>query len=342
MLSFLTCAVLLLSSSSANGQNVRIYAPTDSVEIGSRFNIQIVVEHSPESDLLVPIPESSGTSLGDIELLELAEHPTRNFDRGGQVVRVDSAVYTAAAFAVDSAFVPPLQVRVVQGADTVAFETPSLYIPILSKVPEDSQEMMDLAPLTTFPWPWWLYLAGALLILSLLSLIYYLIKRRQSRTSDEPVKTHTIKKTPFQIAMERLKKLENHELSTEEMIKTYYVELSDAVREYIDQRLDIPAPEQTSADLIRNMNALSRRTTGLIPQRALDLLKPILSEADLAKFADFQPDSNTSAETLAHSKDLVRTIETSIEERDALLAQSLNPDHVRPQGANQETVGQNS
>ncbi len=332
-LAFLSIAIFAKSDALAQ---VRIYAPVDSVDIGARFTIQIVVEHSPDSDLLVPEPDSLGSTLGDIELIELLKHPTRNETRGGRVVRIDSAVYTAAAFAVDSAYVPPLSVKIV-GADTVEYQTPTIYIPVKRNVPKDSKEMMDIAPLATFPWPWWTYALVALTLLLVIGAIYYyFVKRKNEEVVEEKPVESEIPLDPYEHAMARLRLLEAQDLTSSTSVKPFYVELSETVREFIDHRLAIPALEQTSGDLIRNVERHSKRG-GRVSGKSLELLKPVLLNSDLVKFADYQPKSKASFELLERAKDLIKALEHSRPERPRFVdLPPQHPDHPTIDRAQQD------
>jgi hypothetical protein len=58
--------------------------------------------------------------------------------------------------------------------------------------------------------------------------------------------------TPFDIALNQLKALDEKNLIGQQKIKEYYTELTDIVRNYIEQDVKISAMEITSDELIQN------------------------------------------------------------------------------------------
>ena len=61
--------------------------------------------------------------------------------------------------------------------------------------------------------------------------------------------------------------------------------MADTIRTYIENRFDVPAMEQTSAETI----GIFKQKKELVDGSALDQLQHILSLADLVKFAKYTP-----------------------------------------------------
>src|SRR5690606_39025913 len=111
-----------------SAQEVRLHVLADSVTVGERFGVAVAVEHGPAVQVVFPEPAGAAAEAplraGEAELL--GAHRLPPTERGG--TRVDSVVFEAATFALDSARVGPVQVRIVRGADTTAVASPAAFV----------------------------------------------------------------------------------------------------------------------------------------------------------------------------------------------------------------------
>lgn len=88
---------------------------------------------------------------------------------------------------------------------------------------------------------------------------------------------------PHVVAISELDKLKDSKIWQQGLTKEYYTRLTDILREYIDRRYGVDAPEMTSDEIIE---ALRRRIETRSPQEGL---AQILQLADLVKFAKYVP-----------------------------------------------------
>lgn len=88
---------------------------------------------------------------------------------------------------------------------------------------------------------------------------------------------------PHVVAISELDKLKGSKIWQQGLTKEYYTRLTDILREYIDRRYGVDAPEMTSDEI---MEALRRRIETRSPQEGL---AQILQLADLVKFAKYVP-----------------------------------------------------
>lgn len=102
---------------------------------------------------------------------------------------------------------------------------------------------------------------------------------------------------PFEIAMTRLNELDNRKLWQSGKNKEYYSELSDIVREYIEEQFLLPALESTSSEIIKSLNENS------FSESIVAEVRELFELSDLAKFAKFQPlgDQNQRSMLIAKS-----------------------------------------
>ena len=156
------------------------------------------------------------------------------------------------------------------------------------KVDTLKQKMFDIKPVAAAEAPmgnWWKYVLGFLLIVGLGVLAYYLYKKYQNRPKIEEI----IYKTPIEKATSLLILLEQKELWQKGEIKTYYSELTDIVRNYIEEEIQIPAMESTTSELILSLKKVATQKKMKLSSETLSNLEKVLKQADLVKFAKVIP-----------------------------------------------------
>jgi hypothetical protein len=115
-----------------------------------------------------------------------------------------------------------------------------------------------------------------------LSILFYFKKRKKA----EPVfKIRSeIKLLPHELALSELEKLRIKKLWQGGRTKEYHSELTDILRNYLENRFSIMALEMTSQDIIDSI-----RAQNTMHNESIGKLNHILAVADLVKFAKMQP-----------------------------------------------------
>jgi len=160
-----------------------------------------------------------------------------------------------------------------------------------------SNEIRDVKPPVDWPesflWPWGILLIMGTLILTG-SLCWWLYQKRK-------LKALSLKsKTPWELAHERLRSLEQNGLGTLEELKAFYVALSAIVRRYMEERFAIRAPEMTTEEFLNYLRA----SPDLNPQQK-ETFKNFLNACDMVKFARYGPTEKEARESLLLAKKLV-------------------------------------
>jgi len=131
---------------------------------------------------------------------------------------------------------------------------------------------------------WWKYLLGLIIIGGIGAFVYWYFKKRQKDKPEEE-----IYKTPIEKATSLLNSLEKKELWQQGEVKAYYSELTDIVRNYIEEAIEIPAMESTTAELIEGLKVASLKKKMKLSKETIDNLFVVLKQADLVKFAKVKP-----------------------------------------------------
>jgi hypothetical protein len=194
-------------------------------------------------------------------------------------------------------------------AETTSAASLPLFVPVTSLVPPDAQGIRDLAPLVEFPQPIWPYVLLALAVIILIATILYYLRERRKAPPPPPPAPSEPEITPYEAALARIRALSEEEaLEAPERVKPFYVELSDLLRTYLEDRLGIPALERTTRELMHEME--ERTVRYRLPGPAPDRIKEILTLADLVKFADYLPPADQGHHTLDETRKTIDSIET--------------------------------
>ncbi|NBB75089.1 MAG: hypothetical protein GVY35_15680 [Bacteroidetes bacterium] len=298
--------VLLVSSSAASAQTVRATASVDSVRIGERFTVSVVAAHRFMSSVAFP-PDTAGPAVfGDLEVLARTPVAERYLGADAPGMRVDSVAYEVATFALDTARIPPLPVRIVVGGDTSEIRTAPLLIPVRSTVSAEAQGLREMAPLSAFPGPWWPWVLLAVVLLVLVAgMVYYgraWMPSSREAPSPQPPRPAL---PPHEAARQRLDALEHTtDWSNPDALEGFFVELSTVVRRYMADRLDVAALERTTPELIRTLHH-----EATVPDAAIDDVHEVLDRSDLVKFADNRPTSEEGRAALRTTRRALDAIE---------------------------------
>ncbi len=89
---------------------------------------------------------------------------------------------------------------------------------------------------------------------------------------------------PWELALQRLKELEEKKYLASVKFHEYFFELSDILRHYIEDRYQIDAPERTTEEFLSSVRNLE-----VLTGAQKNMLKNFLVECDKVKFAKHAP-----------------------------------------------------
>jgi hypothetical protein len=162
---------------------------------------------------------------------------------------------------------------------------------------EDIRDIKGLVPVP-HGW-WWLWL---LLAVATAAVAFWLRKRRQqpavSAFAPPPL-------TPYELAVRELQRLREENPPVEE----FYTRLSDIVRRYLEGQMGLHAPERTTEEFLFEVS----RDHSLSEEHR-ELLGAFLQEADLVKFAKFQPGREDMKRAIEAAEKFVRESQPRTEE----------------------------
>jgi hypothetical protein len=169
---------------------------------------------------------------------------------------------------------------------------------------EDKQDIREIAGPIGFPVkiPW--YAWGILgLIIAGAGIMFFLFKRRKYQEIFIPPRP------AHEIAYEALKALRQKEYLKRKDHKLYYIELSDIVRRYLENRFNLRAPEMTTEEFL---NSVKDNKALILEHKTL--LREFLSHCDLVKFAKYEPAEKEADLSFESAKKLIDQTKEEIKE----------------------------
>ncbi|MDD2635900.1 MAG: hypothetical protein PHW82_10415 [Bacteroidales bacterium] len=233
------------------------------------------------------------------EIIKIAESSTQKMfivDKGG--IAEDFIV----AGSVDTVFVQEYQ----QVQQNIALFT-------LFRIKDIKDEMYN----TPFNWTefWYyfkIYLAkywwALVLLLIVVGAIVYFFKYYKKDIKPSFIRVKP--KLPAHIiALEKLENIRNQKIWAKGQIKEFHVQLTDVVREYIENRFGIYAVEMTSSEILDTFGV-----ENVIENSDFMKLRQILEIADAVKFAKYQALQNENDLALRNAFEFVETTKEIIDE----------------------------
>jgi hypothetical protein len=182
------------------------------------------------------------------------------------------------------------------GTTRSAVPISSFFIQVPSQVenPETAALRPSLAPIDMPYTPPYLFIGIVIAIIGIMLIVSRLLQLSRRGM------VRVVLASPLEKALAELEDLKHQNLPP----ATIYAMVADFMREYIKGRFEINAVEMTTLEL---MDAL--RGTNYLLKEQQRRLQEILEQADLIKFARFQPDESTSKRLVNYAMKWLRETE---------------------------------
>jgi len=276
---------LMLHVGNVSAQRIKAGASLDSTNIllGDQIKLFLEIDHPKNID--VEFPQVPDTIAGKIEVMGRSGIDT--FETDDEAFQKQIQAYTITSFDSGAYRISPFWFKVDLDGRIDSVPTNGVTLRVHSMAIDTTRGPTDIkmpydAPLTlkeVLP-----YILGIILIGAIVFLVLYSIKRKKQ---NKPI--FTMPKKPKEpahiIALRELDRIKSEKIWQKGKTKQYYSELTEALREYIEERFEIRAMEQTSDETIESFRA--RRD--LLKDKTFENLSQILKLADLVKFAKYKP-----------------------------------------------------
>lgn len=265
-----------------NAQNVKVEATLDKVTIpmGDQTRLHLIAHIQAKDQIDFP---QLADSIGKIQIVSVAK-PDTTFDKDNLQNETITRNYTVTSFTPGTYSIPPFTFK----TKTASYTTDSLMLQFTPVAVDTTKAIYDIKqPLAvTYTWLDWLkdhwqwIVFPLIAVLFIIGLTLYIATRPNkkfvpiNKVPDVP---------PHTVALNKLNALRDKKLLQSDEVKLYHSELSDTLREYIENRYHINALEQTSDEIFAGLRSAQ------IPSDAREKLRRTLILADLVKFAKEKP-----------------------------------------------------
>ncbi|MCP4641054.1 MAG: protein BatD [bacterium] len=206
--------------------------------------------------------------------------------------------------------VPPITIQTeseLTGEQMLVVPSPAVQVRDLTVEEQELAEQFNpIMPLIDPPlpiyarWPFWAAVVPAI-GLAVWGIAYLLSHRRRVERAAPPV-------LPWDRAYDRLRGLDRQKLPSAGQFEQYYVELSAILREYIEERFLVHAPEQTTPEFLAEA-----AQNGMFNDVQQAMLEKFLRHSDRVKFARYEPSLGQMEESFATVLTFVDETKPSVE-----------------------------
>jgi hypothetical protein len=162
-----------------------------------------------------------------------------------------------------------------------------------------------------------LIILATCILLILAGLAYYIWRKMRGKMLGAPLDL----RPAWEIAFEKLAKLEQKGLVLEGKFKEYYLELTEIIRIYLGRMFASNVSDMTTDEFFENYKTIG------VPENLKDHLQTFFSHADLVKFAKLAPDSDRCRSDFVYVHDVIERIRQDFQARAEMVASIQRPTH---------------
>ncbi len=280
------------------GRPVELVVRVDQDSIDVAQNLHVQLKLSSSSQVRAMLPEAREIALKRLVLRRAETAPPEPGDDGGHVEQLTLILEPTLP---GEARVGPIRVHYEQEeggtwiehtleAEPISIAIRSLGVPEEGPIEFKPPRGVRSPRVNLVPY----YVLGVAGVLLLFGALYWFFLRR-GRITAPPV-------PPYRLALKELRALESRGLLQRGELNRYYMELSYILRHYVEQAFNIPALELTTLEF-----AQALRSYDVVDGDQEARARELLEEADLVKFAKFDPGGERARDLLHLAKGFVRS-----------------------------------
>ncbi len=285
---------IVLDEDSKQLVNVNANVDKARATIGDKINYKITVDFSENIEVFFPETKDKvgGLAVKDFAVSDIEKE-------NGRTTREHR--YVLETYKTGSYIIPAFDIKYKEKlkSEVEAAKTPEIFVEVVTTLDADASDVRDIKPPVALHKNYYrLYIIigiaiGVLILAAVIAHFIYHRKHREIESIPEPLSAH-------QIAYNDLESLRSLDLISKGQIKEYYYRLSNIVRQYIENRFNLMAPERTTEEFLAEMMVTDRLTGD-----HKELVGDFLEHCDMVKFAAYGPDSREIENSFNSAKKLV-------------------------------------
>lgn len=274
------------------------------ITIGDRIKYTLTIEH--KTGMRVEQP-GAGINLGQFEIKDYKIYePVKKDDY--LLLKYE---YVISVFDTGTFTIPPFPVAYFPTDSLGAYkiiEASPINIYVRSVIHDDKRELRDIKPPIEIPFNYFFLfsmLAVAVLLAAAAYFGYMFYKRHKQegylfRAPAPPRPAH-------EVALAAIDDLLKRNLPEQGAYKQFYIEISEIIRRYIEDRYFVPALEETSFEIMQDMKKQD------LAEELYPLLGEFLNLSDLVKFARYIPDRQENEKIIMQARRFVEETRVILE-----------------------------
>ncbi|PJA98207.1 MAG: hypothetical protein CO128_08485 [Ignavibacteriales bacterium CG_4_9_14_3_um_filter_30_11] len=312
--------IISVYSSQFFGQTISAEAKVDSLQylIGDYIKFNITAEYSNEIKLIKP------NIIDSIKNLEIIETKTpwltvennnkkisytfilAKYDSGNVTIPSINLFYIVGKDSLDS--------KILNSSDAELLSNPKVRVittnPVSFRVnlvqidlQKDIKDVKDPLKIPFNLKELLIYALIAIVIIGGLIYLYYWYKKKGNGIVEDK---KIIKHPPHITALNQLRILREEGLWQQGKIKEYHSRITEIIRNYFEERFNLPALELTTGETIEKL--MEKKETEVI----LDSTQSFLSNADLVKFAKYVPLKSLNEEMMSQAEEIINKTKMNV------------------------------
>lgn len=263
----------------------------DKVTIGDKITYTLTVQ-APKN-IEINFPEFA-QNLGDFAVKDFGSS-----ERGWFKAKTYRQWYVLDTYVSGKYLIPPSLIKYRKGGEEewqeASTDEVSIEVESILESAEDKRDIREIAGPIEFlvKIPWYVWVIIALIVLAI-GFVFFLFKRKKAKSTIIPPRP------AHEIAYEALEALRQKEYLKRKEYKLYYIELSDIVRRYLENRFNLRAPEMTTEEFLNSV-----KDDKALSYEHKSLLRDFLSHCDLVKFAKYEPAEKEADLSFESAKKLI-------------------------------------
>lgn len=294
---------VVLFSAYCFAQGISAIASVDKqhYQVGDYINYSIKVNYPKNTTVFVPFIKDS------LQHVSIIKNETSVTKQNGEFFSTNYN-YILAGYDSTGITIPPIAVLYKTQGDTTLKSI--LTNPVsftVSTLPVDTAAgIKDIKPPIKIPLDWKIILLWIFIILIILIAVYYLYRWYKKRKETFVPEKIMAKLPPHVVALNSLNELKEKNLWQKGMIKEYHTEITEIIRRYFEERFELPALELTTTEVTQ----LLGKKEEAYP--VLNITYSFLTNADLVKFAKYNPDGFINEEMMKQAYEIVNRTKPNI------------------------------
>lgn len=287
---------LIISLNCATAQNITVSATTDTsiYKVGDFIKYQIEITHIKGVTTLLPSVKDSIKTLEYIQTL-----PSEKTEVDNKVIERYNFIFSK--YDSSQVIIPSIAIEYVDlgGSTRKSIKTNPITITVRTIPVNIQEDIRDVKEPMKLPLNWLLIGLIVLGIFALLVAVYFIYQYYKKKNALKENVTPEVKIPPHEIALTKLLELEQKKLWQNGLVKEYHSQVTEIVRQYFEDRFNFRALEMTSAEILA---VLSYMEEG---KKIVQISDSFFSNADLVKFAKFEPIPKVNEEMMSQGYDIV-------------------------------------